>query len=253
MRILPPVTKPWRTRIVRRHEPPAGRGRRAHRRFRQCLRWEFGFTCAFCLCHETDLILHGVEGSGETGVEHFVPVSYDEAAANEYRNCFYACRYCNQDRAARANVDPQSGGRLLNPCHVSWEDHFTVADDKMTPRDDDLDGLYTSQAYNLDHPRKVRMRRLRRKAVRELLQLLRKGRELHASLLERAVAEEDPALIEEARLLALFLRRAIEDLERFKVIPEDAKRPCICSDETLCTLPPVLDEQVIEVELRGSE
>jgi len=154
MRILPPVTKPWRTRIVRRHEPPVGRGRRAHRRYRQCLRWEFGFTCAFCLCHEADLILHGVEGSGETGVEHFVPVSHDEAAVNEYRNCFYACRYCNQ---------------------------------------------------------------------------------------------------EEARLLALFLRRAGEDLERFEAIPYDAKRLCACSDETLCTLPQLLDEQTIEVDLSGTE
>lgn len=249
MRTLPPVTKPWRTRITRRHEPTAGRGRRAHRRYRQCLRWEFGFTCVFCLCHEADLILHGVEGSGETGTEHFVPVSHDEAAVNEYRNCFYACRYCNQDRAAQANVDPESGCRLLNPCHDSWEDHFRVTEDKLTPRDGDLDGLYTYRVYNLDHPRKVRMRRLREKAVRELLHLLLKGRELHARLLERSIAEADPALIEEARLLALFLRRAGEDLERFEAIPYDARCPCICSDEALCTLPQVLDEQVIEVEL----
>ncbi len=204
------------------------------------------------MCHEADLILHGVEGSGETGIEHFVPVSYDEAAANEYRNCFYACRYCNQDRATRANVDSESGSRLLNPCHDPWQDHFRAADGRVTPRDDDPDGLYTYRVYNLDHPRKVRMRRLREKAIRELLQLLVKGRALHVRLLERAAAEADPALIEEARLLAIFLRRAGEDLERFEVIPHDARRPCICSDEALCTLPQVLDEQVIEMELHGT-
>lgn len=253
MRILPPVTRPWRTWIVRRHDPPAGRGRRAHKRYRQCLRWEFGFTCAFCLCHEADLILHGVEGSGETGVEHFVPVSHDEAAVNEYRNCFYACRYCNQDRASRVNVDPESGCRLLNPCHDGWGDHFSVMDGRLTPRDDDLDGLYTYRVYNLDHPRKVRMRRLREKTVPELLHLLRKGRELHARLLERVLVEANPELIEEARLLAQFLRRAAEDLGRFEAIPYDAKRPCICSDEALCTLPQVLDEQTIEVGPLGTE
>lgn len=249
MKILPPVTQPWRTRIARRHDPPAGRGRRAYRRYRQCLRWEFGFTCAFCLCHEADLILHGVEGSGETGIEHHVPVSHGEAAVHEYRTCFYACRYCNQDRAAQANVDPQSGARLLNPCDDPWADHFRATNDKLMPRGNDLDALYTHRVYNLDHPRKVRMRRLRRKAVRELLQLLLKGPQLHARLLERAVAEADPALIEEAQLLALVLRRAGEDLERFKIVPFDAKRPCICSDEAPCTLPQLLAEQAIEVEL----
>ncbi len=193
-----------------------------------------------------------MEGSGETGIEHFVPVSFNEAAYNEYRTCFYACRYCNQDRAARANIDPQSGGRLLNPCDEFWAEHFTATNDKLTPGDDDPDALYTYRVYNLDHPRKVRMRRLRRKAVRELLHLLLKGRELHVRLLERAVVDADPKLIEEAQLLALFLRRAGEDLERFKVIPHDARRPCICSDEAICTLPQVLDEQAVEVKLTSA-
>ncbi len=205
------------------------------------------------MCHEADLILHGVEGSGETGIEHFVPVSNDEASASEYRTCFYACRYCNQDRASQANVNPQSGDRLLNPCADSWGDHFSSTNGKLTPRDEDLDSFYTHQVYNLNHPRKVRMRRLRERTIRELLDVLPKGREFHVRLLERAAAQADPALIEEARLLALFLRRASEDLERFKVIPYDAKRPCVCADVILCSLPEAMDEQAIEVETRGFE
>ncbi len=60
MRTLPRQTQPPATPIERRHAPAPGR----YDSFRPCLRWDFGFTCAFCLLHEADLAEHGTEGTG---------------------------------------------------------------------------------------------------------------------------------------------------------------------------------------------
>jgi hypothetical protein len=57
-KILPPVTQPWPQVIVRQHKPPEAK----YKTYRACLRWEFGFSCAFCLLHETDLMPCGAEG-----------------------------------------------------------------------------------------------------------------------------------------------------------------------------------------------
>src|SRR5690349_1008078 len=104
MKILPPQTLPPNARIERRHQPEGVTGRYGYRAYRACLRWEFGFTCAFCLLHEADLAPFGAEGLGVMTIEHFVPVSVDEEKAGEYRNCYYACRLCNQSRS-NAPVD----------------------------------------------------------------------------------------------------------------------------------------------------
>jgi hypothetical protein len=71
MKILPPVTRPWREQISRRHAPKVRRGNKGFRSYAPCLRWEFGFSCAFCLCHEADLAAYGAKGSGLLQVEHF--------------------------------------------------------------------------------------------------------------------------------------------------------------------------------------
>src|SRR5215210_7160639 len=131
MRILPRRTRPFPVKLERRHTPRPTRGRRGYQAFRPCLRWEFGFTCAFCLAHESDLVEHGAEGTGLMTIEHFLPVSAGktpveaETLANDYGNCFYACRYCNGARIAAPVVDLR-GRRLLNPCTHAWSEHFNL-------------------------------------------------------------------------------------------------------------------------------
>ncbi len=129
MKILPKSTEPPDRKVRRRHNPEARTGRRGYRSYRDCLRWEFGFSCGFCLLHEADLAAHGAEGLGIMGVEHFVPVAAATEAINDYANCFYACRLCN---GARSNV-PVSllGKRLLNPCDDVWAEHFEADGDRL--------------------------------------------------------------------------------------------------------------------------
>ncbi len=63
MTILPDVTEPWNARIERRHTPRITRREGGYEDYRSCLRWEFDFHCAFCLCHEADLRREAEEGT----------------------------------------------------------------------------------------------------------------------------------------------------------------------------------------------
>lgn len=246
--LLPPATEPWQDLLRRRHAPPLQEGRYGYQSFRQCLRWEFGFTCAFCLCHESDLALHGVEGSGLTGVEHFVPCTTDPKLVNDYANCFYACRFCNLDRASQANVDPERGGRLLNPCNQMWAQCFERAGDELRPRDQDPDARYTHQIYNLDHPRKVSMRRFRRETLEAYLAVLQQGPPLYDRLMSRAIETAEPALISEAECLASYIQKAHDFLILYSIIPEDRRCPCSCGDAALCEIPEMLRAQALSLE-----
>ncbi len=248
MRILPPQLVPWRIAIERRHTPPVARGRYGYRTYRQCLRWEFGFTCPFCLCHEADFAPRGAEGLGVTQVEHFVPSSHDEAGTNDYLNCFYVCRYCNQDRGTAATIDPQDGSRLLNPCSDVWNEHFVAEGDQLRPAVGSADAAYTHAAYDLDDPRKIEMRRFRRDTVEACLRLIESGRTVLDRLLDRALQTQEPALVAEAKLIEEALRRAWQELESFKVVPRDARSPCACGGEGLDVVPRALQEQTIEIE-----
>lgn len=250
--VLPPVTYPWQAKIERRHNPPRRSGRFGYQQFRPCLRWEFGFTCAFCLCHESDLALHGVETTGLTGVEHFIPFVLEPKLVNEYTNCFYACRFCNLDRGSQANVDPETGGRLLNPCADAWDERFERAGDRLIARQKDRDAAYTHRVYNLDHPRKVEMRRFRRETLQAYLDLLEEGPRSHDRLLDRAIETGDPSLVLEAERLARFMRMAFDFLTRYQLLPHDRQTWCLCGDERLCKVPETLAAQALEIMLPGS-
>jgi hypothetical protein len=123
MKILPLQTLPPQKKVERRHAPPETTGRYGYREYRSCLRWEFGFTCAFCLLHEGDLADLGAEGMGLTWIEHFLPASLDAEKVNEYENCFYTCPFCNRSRGTAPAVD-EKGRKLINPCSHAWAERF---------------------------------------------------------------------------------------------------------------------------------
>ncbi len=257
MQILPERTLPFRERLERRHQPRPARGRLGYPAYRPCLRWEFGFTCAFCLAHESDLSEHGVEGTGLTTVEHFVPVSTGqhqsaaESLANDYQNCFYACRYCNGARSTTPSTDGQ-GRKLLNPCAHRWTEHFSVSDDdRLLPRPGDADAEYTSEAYDLNEARKLEMRRSRRERVEESLALLNRGPDLLDALIARSASQPGIRSVEilaAAENLRRSMLNAERELMRHAAIPADADSRCRCGHQVHHSLPAVLDHQMLEIE-----
>lgn len=149
MRILPPQTQPPASPITRRHEPSPSR---QWTLYRDCLRWDFGFTCPFCLLHEADLFGGaGGEGLGGMTTEHRIARSVDDSLAGDYSNCLLACRFCNR---SRSNSPTRLGDRrLLDPTQDAWADHFVVSGDEIVPVEKSTDASYRVVGRRWRRPR----------------------------------------------------------------------------------------------------
>jgi hypothetical protein len=222
MKILPASTVPWAKPIRRRHSPSPGR----LTSFRPCLRWEFGFSCAFCLLHEADM---GLDDRGAFSVEPWVP-NARRTSDPTYDDLFYACAFCNRARGAAPRV-ASSGAHLLRPDEVAWDQHFSLENDLLVPRAGDPDAAYTAQVYDLNDPRKVRLRRFRREAITTRLRFLRESEGLRKRLLDRvATSPTDDALayLDVMQALESSVRAIASELLQLAAIPQDAAPRCRC-------------------------
>lgn len=244
--LLPARTAPADVALTRRHDPlPIAK---TYSAFRDCLRWEFGFTCAICLLHERDVMQYGVEGWGAMHVEHIVPRSLDAALVGVYSNVLYICRLCN---TARSDTDQQDcqGRRLLDPTVDVWARHFRLDADELIPCDGDVHAEYTADVYNINDARKVKLRRRRREHVSDWLGLLSSRRQelVRLSSTNRRVS------IEESDTVQAILR-VHDDLARLyrntpgEWVPGDAPDHCRCGRADACRLPEPYLRQVVEIE-----
>ena len=251
MKLLPLRTQPPTSKIDRVHTPSSAAGRFGYKEYRACLRWEFGFTCAFCLLHESDLAEFGAEGWGIMGIEHFDPVEAG-GELNSYPNCFYACRLCNGSRA-RSPVVNRLGQRLLHPCGEVWADHFrSTPDGKLLPSVGDSDAAYTHTAYDLDDPRKVEIRQARLERIGESLQALKDGPGLLESLMDRLKGEpqdESADLLRVAEGVRKSIESAAGTIRRYAAIPRDADLSCRCGRNDHHRIPIGLAEQLLDIAL----
>lgn len=167
---------------------------------------------------------------------------------DSHSNCFYICRYCNVSRGATPVTGAGGTRYLLNPCKDVWAEAFSLQHDQLKPRAGSPEAQSTLEIYDLNEPRKVRRRRSRRKQIRERLDFIDQARIQRDALLETATRTLDFELVDVARLLEEQLRNAWKDLEHFQVVPQDARRPCVCARRDLCELPTVLEEQILNLD-----
>lgn len=186
------------------------------------------------------------------GIEHFSPVSADPEQAGSYANCFYCCRFCNENRWSTPAVDPL-GSKLLNPCTHVWGNHFFVSGDQLLPVEADSDAAYTTAAYDLNDPRKREMRRARQERLDECLSLLKDGPDLITSALvasRRAESRQEAvALLTVAVRIHKEIRRAVKEVLRHAAVPMDADRSCRCGTPKDHVLPGWLEAQTQEIEI----
>jgi HNH endonuclease len=248
-RILPSIACLQTAPIERRHAPVSHAAHeRGYERFRPCLRWEFSFSCAFCLLHECQVCHGGALSSAQFWIEHLEPQSERSDLRNVYSNVVYACRRCNLSRRARPRGDAQ-GRRLLDPCRDAWAEHFRAEDDQLralTP-----DAGYTAETYDVNGPAKVALRRERREAVDEALHVLATV----PALLEQLMAgigfrpgHEQRLRLEVAEQLHKALAAARRTLLQLSAIPEDASNDCAC-DRDACRLTEPMIAGLLQVEL----
>jgi hypothetical protein len=248
LEIVPPKSLPARTPRHQRHSPQRTDD---YRDYRACLRWDAGFTCCFCLVHESDLMRTGsAEGTGLMSIEHLEPQARAPHLVNVYANCAYACRFCNNVRRTQPSQH-SSGARLLHPWSDAWGAHFRLRDDRLEPLhegDAGRDARYTMDVYRLNDDRKVEMRRLRRTQLEAYLELFE-----HDLVELRRIAEQQTSVEERrkhaARIgtLAKCRKLANDELSRRTAIPADAPGRCRCDSREHHCLPP--ETEVLRVSL----
>jgi len=242
--LLPPQTTPPDEVLIRRHTPAAvGKN---YTVFRDCLRWEFGFTCAICLLHERDIQSYGAQGWGVMHVEHMEPQSINAKTVGAYSNLLYICRLCNGARSDTARED-RRGRRLLDPTEDVWSQHFAIANDHLHFARDNSDADYTADVYNINDPRKVRLRQARREHVQRLLAELASERD-ELVRLERSLPRADP--LDFAAMLASLEDRLERLRRRFTGqmwVPEDAPSECRCGRWEARTLPSTYMRQCMQM------
>lgn len=126
----------------RRHGP---RGYVDYRSFKEWLRDEFCFMCAYCLCRE----LWYPSPADAFSVDHASPQSADESGVNDYDNVVYACTRCNARK--------QHAKGLPDPCSTAFGTLLTVNADG-TIASNHRDGLRMIRILKLDESRLVEYR-----------------------------------------------------------------------------------------------
>ena len=238
--LLPAQIIPADTALKRRHHPhPVETD---YKVFRECLRWEFGFTCAICLLHERDIMAYGVDGWGVTQIEHLVPRSQDSKFIGVYTNLLYICRLCNGARSD-TDMEDEHGNRLLDPTKDVWSEHFRIDNDNIVPLDGDADAVYTEDVYAMNEARKVKLRRVRRERKGDWEALISTERNELAQLKARKESAQAIMHIQEK------LDRLYRLLPVGTWVPDDAPIDCRCGDVDARSLPEPYLRQVTEFEL----
>lgn len=239
--LVPLMTRPPATSRTQRHKPKSAND---YQRYRSCLRWDAGFTCCFCLVHESDLAPGGVEKTAQTSIEHIEPRAHAPHLAAEYENCAYACRFCNSARGTFPTVHP-SGARLLHPWRDAWGAHFRLHEYRLAPVHQGhggRDARYTADVYQVNDETRIKLREKRHQFLLDRMRFFVRNVDELEELAERQSSPEDRLrLLLLARELATARQTALIELGERKATPADAPTHCRCGSQENHQLPPEIE------------
>lgn len=132
----------------RRHGP---QGYSHYEAYRDWLRDEFDFRCAYCLKRETWL-----RGKIAFQIDHCIPVAQDSSGVLEYGNLVYTCPRCNLMKA---------GAPIPNPTEFGYGSALHVDSEGVVHAKNDIGGVLIC-GLRLDHPELTSQRKLLLRIVR---------------------------------------------------------------------------------------
>jgi hypothetical protein len=146
----------------RTHKPHAAR---PYIQYRECLRLEFSFTCAYCLANEREVGPSDAYGGFE--VEHFRPQGNArfKHLKSFYPNLLWVCHACNRAKGDSwpTQVEEAAGSRFVDPTVEALGSHLTIEGDEVVARSEP--GQYMCDEIHLNS----RLHRERRRRRRELM------------------------------------------------------------------------------------
>jgi hypothetical protein len=141
---------------------------------------------------------------------------------------------------------------LKTSTNHAWAESFFLSDDRLLPDTTDPDAVYTAEAYDLNDPRKVERRRLRRERLAEWRRILRQGPWQIQSLIalsEKAPLAEAVVLVDTALSLRSQVFRASFEVQRYAAVPRDSDDVCLCGRDEHHRLPEWLALQAQDLDL----
>ena len=151
-----------------RHEPHPRYGQ--YQRYKNDLRQDFDFRCAYCDIHEAEW-----GGYRHFHIDHLRPKRLFPWLQAEYSNLLYSCDICNCYKGSDWPSDrptPETPG-YLDPCLYDFDSYFVVLDDGTVEAKEEAP-RYMVEALHLNRRqlRQLRSRRRREEVIhRQFLQL----------------------------------------------------------------------------------
>ena len=146
-------------KVVRRNHYPKFSD---YRRYKQHVREDFQYRCAYCQLHES---AYGLRRS--MSIDHFQPKARFVHLIADYDNLYYCCGPCNDRKSDHWPETEQSraGSRFVDVCRDEWNDHLEVINDVIAAKT--TEGRYTFEKLKFDRPGLVKRIRALRLAIQE--------------------------------------------------------------------------------------
>lgn len=142
--------------MVRRDVP----ARSNYQAYRQELRVDFWFSCAYCTLTEVESRGRGFQ------IDHYVPVETDPSLANVYGNLMYSCQPCNSNKTDYYPTPEAAaaGMRFFKADEENTADHFELAENNVVGKT--TVGKFTTEVLCLNRLLMQRVRRARRRITK---------------------------------------------------------------------------------------
>lgn len=197
------------------HTPPRVFGITGYEKYRDCLRFEFEFRCAYCLSHESEVAPGEKWGCFE--IEHFKPKGIREfrRLRNAHSNLLWVCHACNRAKGNRWPSDDElpRGFRFVNPREEGLANHLEFRGTSVVALQPP--GEYMIDEINLNSKTHLHRRTERAELAKRLAML--------AAMIEIKRPIGNPEVLNQ-------LDQHVSDLWRKIAIgpPWDPPRDCLC-------------------------
>ena len=179
--------------------------------YREHLRRDFWFSCAYCTTAEVEATGIGFE------IDHYVPASRDKSLLTCYKNLMWCCEHCNS--AKRNHPTPkasEAGFRFFNPETDNFNEHFGSDIDsfRVTGLTREV-GEYTERVLILNRRPLLEIRQQRKRVASAQRQIVEGFRALQGMALDTLPKESRARVLAKMAILEARADRAQQEIVDF--------------------------------------
>jgi hypothetical protein len=192
--------------------------------YREELRKDFLYTCAYCTKSETES-----RAVGWT-IDHYFPQKYAKDLVNEYRNLMWSCSFCNNYKKAHLpkKEDIERGITIVKADKEDPTECYEIDEDSLKPVPRDEKGKYNIAVLHLDRRELIEMRKRRQKLAggvvdikRGINALLNMNTDMFSGEQRARIVKLREKMKKDARAAGLELREFIEKRNHEAAIDRD--------------------------------